>query len=147
MPIKKVVRYGCNAIPQQELVNLYYCKIGKRTKIAAFVEIGKDVVIGEDCKIEAFSFIPPGVEIGNNVFIGPHVCFTNDKHPPSLIDFVPLKTIVEDGVSIGAGAIILPGITLHKNCVIGAGSVVTRDIAKGITVFGNPASRHKNENK
>lgn len=145
MPLTKVVRYGCNAIPQPELVNLYYCKIGRRTKIAAFVEIGKDVVIGEDCKIEAFSFIPIGVEIGNNVFVGPHVCFTNDKHPPSLDKFVPLKTIVEDGVSIGARAVILPGITLHKNCVIGAGSVVTKDVEEGVTVFGNPAGEYKNK--
>ena len=144
MPISKVVRYGCNAIPQPELVNLYYCKIGKRTKIAAFVEIGRDVVIGEDCKIEAFSFIPEGVIIGNNVFIGPRVTFTNDKHTPTLNDFVPLTTIVEDSVSIGAGAVILPGITLHKNCVIGAGAVVTKDVDGGVTVCGNPASRHKN---
>ena len=139
MQLKRVIRYKCNTIPQPELVNLYYCKLGKNTKIAAFVEIGRDVIIGDDCKIEAFSFIPEGVIIGNNVFIGPHVCFTNDKHPPSLDNFKAMTTIVEDHVSIGAGAVILPGITLHTNCVIGAGAVVTRDVASDTTVVGNPA--------
>ena len=81
--------------------------IGEGTKIAAFVEIGRGVKIGKNCKIQAFSFIPPGVEIEDNVFIGPHVCFTNDKYPPSKNWE---KTIIKSGARIGANSTILPGI-------------------------------------
>lgn len=109
------------------------------SKIAAFVEIGNGVVIGRDCKIEAFTFIPPGVLIEDNVFIGPHVVFTNDKHPKANDpDFKPLPTVVREGASIGANATILPGIVIGKNAVVGAGSVVTRDVPDGWTVVGNP---------
>lgn len=112
------------------------CVIGEGCTIHAPVWIGHGVSIGHGCKIQAFTFIPSGVVIGNRVFIGPHVCFTNDKHPPSP-DWS--NTIVEDGVSIGANATILPGIVIHKNAVIGAGSVVTKDVPEGATVYGNPA--------
>lgn len=112
--------------------------IGKETTIHAFCWIGRDVVIGQKCFIEAFVFIPEWVTIGDNVFIGPHVCFTNDKRPPSFGEHWA-KTIVEDNVSIGAGAVILPGVTLKKGCVIGAGAVVTKDVEAGVTVVGNPA--------
>ena len=110
---------------------------GEDCTIHAPVWIGNNVLIGDNVKIQAFTFIPDGVTIGNDVFIGPHVTFTNDKHPPS--DQWG-KTVVEDGVVIGAGAVILPGITLHKNAVVGAGAVVTKDVAEGTTVIGNPAS-------
>jgi acetyltransferase-like isoleucine patch superfamily enzyme len=79
------------------------------------------------------------VRLGDGVFIGPHVCFTNDRHPPSETWEI---TIVNDGASIGAGAVLLPGITLGKNCMIGAGSVVTRDVPEGETWVGNPAHKH-----
>ena len=112
-------------------------KIGSNCKIGKFVEIGDKVVIGDYCKIEAFSFICPGVVIGNNVFIGPHVCFTNDKYPRAVNDdFVPCRTIVEDDVSIGAGSVIVCGVTLHKGCMIGAGSVVCKDVPRDTVVKG-----------
>ena len=111
-------------------------KIGRESKIHAPVWIGPDVKIGWGCKIQAFVFIPTGVTIGNNVFIGPHVCFTNDKNPPS---GKWTDTIVEDNVKIGAGAVILPGCHLRKGAVIGAGAVVTREVAENRMVVGNPA--------
>lgn len=106
--------------------------------IHAPVWIGADVKIGKNCKIQAFVFIPNGVTIGDKCFIGPHVCFTNDKNPPSN-GKKWTKTIVEDNVAIGARAVILPGIKLEKGCKIGAGAVVTKDVARGTTVVGNPA--------
>ena len=113
-------------------------KIGDNCNIGALVEI-RYPNIGNDCKIQAFVFIPEGIIIGNRVFIGPHVCFTNDKHPKAIGDWELLETIVEDDVSIGAGAVILPGITLGKGCIIGAGAVVTKSIPPGEIVKGNPA--------
>lgn len=129
-------------------VNLFGCEIGDGTKIGCFVEIKKGVRVGKNCKIEPFVFIPEGVTIGNGVFIGPHACFTNDKYPAavnpdgslkSASDWSLKETIVEDNVSIGAGSVILPGLRIGKAAVIGAGSVVTRDVAPGTTVVGNPA--------
>ena len=93
--------------------------------------IGDKVEIGDGSKIQAFAFIPNGVTIGKNVFVGPHVCFTNDKFPKAQGDWKQLETIVEDDVSIGANSTILPGITLHKGCRIAAHSVVTKDVPKG----------------
>ena len=119
-----------------ELSNIGTCVIGKHCVIHSHVWIGNTVKIGNRCKVQAFSFIPEGVRIGNNVFIGPRVTFTNDKNPPSG-NWSP--TIVCDHVVIGAGAVILPGITLGIDCVIGAGAVVTKDVKEGTTVVGNPA--------
>jgi len=113
--------------------------IGRDCKIAAFVEIGDGVTIGDECKIEAFAFIPPGITIGNRVFIGPHVCFTNDKYPGIGKDWHMPITIVEDYVSIGANATILPGVRLGFGCTVGAGSVVVEDVHQMTTVKGNPA--------
>lgn len=96
-----------------------------------FSWLGDKVKIGEGTKIEPFSFIPNGVKIGKNCFIGPHSCFTNDRYPKAKGDWVQLSTIVEDNVSIGANSTILPGITLHTGCQIAAGSIVTKDVAKG----------------
>ena len=112
--------------------------IGEGTKIAAFVEIGRDVVIGKNCKIQAFVFIPPGVTIEDDVFIGPHVCFTNDRYPTTK-GFISAKTTVKQGASIGASAVILPGITIGERARIGAGSVVTKDVPNDVLVYGNPA--------
>jgi UDP-2-acetamido-3-amino-2,3-dideoxy-glucuronate N-acetyltransferase len=110
--------------------------IGEFSTVHAPVWIGDGVMIGDRCKIQAFAFIPQGIQIGNDCFIGPHVCFTNDRHPPSL-DWE--ETLVEDGVSIGAGAVILPGLILGKGSIIGAGSVVTQSVLRFTTVAGNPA--------
>lgn len=126
-------------IHHTELVNLYDCVIGEGTKIGTFVEIGNGVSVGKRCKIQSFAFIPPGVTIGDNVFIGPHVCFTNVKRPrlPDPPHFEP--TIVKDDVVIGANSTIVCGITIGKGAFIGAGSVVTKDVPDGAIVYGNPA--------
>lgn len=116
-------------------------KFGNGCTIHSQVWISEGVEIGENCKVQAFAYIPKGVRIGNGVFIGPRVCFTNDKHPPSGGKHWS-ETIVEDGVVIGAGAVILPGLTLGARCVIGAGSVVTKSVPAGTTVYGNPARIH-----
>lgn len=113
-------------------------KIGEGTKIAAYVEIGDGVVVGKNCLIEAYAFIPPLVTIEDDCFIGPHVCFTNDKRPPSHGKHYA-RTVVKKGASIGANSIILPGVTIGEKSVVGAGAVVTKDIPKGETWAGNPA--------
>ncbi len=119
-----------------ELSVLLDCEIGDDCKIHAPVWIGHGVVIGDRCKVQAFCFIPSGVTIGDDVFIGPGVTFTNDKHPPS--DKL-LRTLVWPGVSIGANATILPGLEIGSGVVVGAGSVVTHDVPPHTTVMGNPA--------
>jgi len=120
----------------EHLSNIGDCMIGKNCTIHSHVWIADRVSIGNNCKVQAFTFIPAGVRIGNDVFIGPRVTFTNDKHPPSNEWSV---TIVHDHVSIGAGAVILPGVTLHRGCKIGAGAVVTKDVPENALVYGNPA--------
>ena len=124
----------------RDFVNLYGCKIGKNCKIAAFVEIQKDVLIGNNCAIEAFAYIPTGVTLEDEVFVGPHVCFTNDKKPKALNpDWKLIPTIVKKGASIGAGAVIICGVTIGKGSMVGAGSVVTKDVPEKTLVVGNPA--------
>lgn len=124
-------------------VNLYKCKIGKDCKIDAFVYIEEGVEIGDGCKIRPFVFIPTGVKIGNRVFIGPNVTFTNDKYPKVKGEWELKETIIEDGVSIGAGAVILPGVKIGKGAMIGAGAVVTKNIEPNTVVVGNPAKEVK----
>lgn len=119
-------------------------KIGDGTKVAAFVEIGAredaHTRIGKNCKIEAFAYIPPGVFIGDNVFIGPHACFTNDRHPQIKDkNWKPEETNVEDNVVIGAGAVILSGVTIGEGATVGAGAVVVGDVPPNEVVAGNPA--------
>lgn len=121
-------------------VNLYRCRIGRNTKIDAFVYIEEGVVIGENCKIRPFVFIPSGVVIGNNVFIGPNVTFTNDRYPDIGENWKMENTIVEDTVSIGAGSVILPGVRIGKHSLIGSGSVVTRDIPQN-SIYHNQIQR------
>jgi acetyltransferase-like isoleucine patch superfamily enzyme len=120
-------------------VNLYKCKIGKNCKIDAFVYIEEGVEIGDECKIRPLVFIPTGVKIGNRVIIGPNVTFTNDKYPHAKGIWTLLETKVEDDVSIGAGAVVLPGIKIGRNAIIGAGAVVTKDVPSNVVVIGNPA--------
>src|SRR5690349_1182751 len=106
---------------------LLNCDIGDGCTIHAPVWIGDNVVIGDGCKVQAFCFLPDGVILGRRVFLGPRVTFTNDKYPPSSpMDW--RKTVVDDHTSIGAGAVILPGVFIRKGAMIGAGSVVTRDV-------------------
>jgi UDP-2-acetamido-3-amino-2,3-dideoxy-glucuronate N-acetyltransferase len=122
----------------EHLSNIGACQIGDYCIIHSNVWIGNEVVIGDCVKIQAFSFIPTGVVIEDGVFIGPHVCFTNDKHPPSGGKGWA-KTLVKSRAVIGANATILPGITIGEGSTIGAGSVVTKDVPDFATVYGNPA--------
>lgn len=123
-------------------VNIYNSDFGDNVKIASFTEIG-DSKIGNNCKFEAFSFIPPGYTIEDNVFWGPHSVGTNDKYPPSNNWG---KTLVKRGAVIGANTTILPGITIGKKVLIGAGSVVTKSIPDGEIWWGNPAQKQSYEN-
>lgn len=120
-------------------VNLYGCEIDDGTKIGAFVEIQKGVKIGKNCKISSHSFICEGVTIEDNVFVGHNVTFTNDKYPKARGNWKLVKTLVKNGASVGSGTTIIGGITISENSLIGAGSVVTKDVRKNITVAGNPA--------
>jgi acetyltransferase-like isoleucine patch superfamily enzyme len=128
----------------RDFCNIFGCKIGDNCKIAAFVEIQKNVIIGDNCAIEAFSFIPSGVTIGDEVFIGPHVCFTNDLKPRAVNPgWKNIPTLVKKGASIGAGSIILCGVTIGEKAMIAAGSVVTKDVPAKTMVAGNPAKTVK----
>ena len=120
-------------------VNLYGCEIGDNTKIDAFVYIEGGVKIGNNVKIRPFTFICDGVTIEDDVFIGPNVTFTNDKNPRVRGDWKLLKTRVKKGASIGAGAVILPDITIGEYSLVGAGAVVTKDVPPRAVVVGNPA--------
>ena len=129
-------------------VNIYGCEIGDNTKIGSYVEIRENVKIGKNCKIQAFAFLPQGIILEDEVFIGPHACFINDKIPRATVkgklkeigkDWKPLTTIVKKGASIGANATILGGITIGENSIVGAGSVVTKNVPDNVIVAGNPA--------
>ena len=129
-------------------VNLYGCRIGDRSQIGTFVEVQRGAVIGSACKVQSHTFICDGVEIGDRVFIGHGVTFVNDAEPRATADGGGLqteddwalqRTVVEDGASIGSGATILGGVRIGTDALVGAGAVVTRDVAPGETVVGNPA--------
>jgi len=129
-------------------VNAYGCCIGDRTKIGAFVEIQKGATIGKNCKISSHSFICEGVHIEDNVFIGHNVTFINDKFPRATnldgpmqneTDWKVEETFVKKGASIGSSSTILCGITVNENAIVGAGSVVTKDVPANAVVAGNPA--------
>lgn len=129
-------------------VNLYGCSIGNNTKIGAFVEIQKRAKVGKNCKISSHTFICEGVTIKDDAFIGHNVTFINDKYPEATNqrgnlqaeeDWSVVPTIVEEGASIGSGVTILCDVTIGTGAIIGAGSVVTRDIPAGEIWAGNPA--------
>jgi acetyltransferase-like isoleucine patch superfamily enzyme len=141
------VRVGKN-VRFFNFVNAYGCEIGDNTKVGSFVEIQRNARIGRNCKISSHTFICEGVEIEDEVFIGHNVSFINDKFPraanedgalQSDTDWKVQPTHVKKGASIGTGATILCGVTIGRKAVVGAGSVVTRDVADGATVAGNPA--------
>lgn len=129
-------------------VNLYGCEIGDETKIGCFVEIQKGAKVGARCKISSHTFICDGVTIEDEVFVGHGVSFTNDLRPRAVRDdgrlqaegdWLCQQTLVRQGASIGSGSNILGGLVIGRNAIIGAGSVVTRDVPDGATVAGNPA--------
>lgn len=128
--------------------NLYGCEIGEDTRIGTFVEIQKRAKIGNRCKIQSHTFICEGVTIEDEVFVGHGVMFTNDMFPRATAtggglqteaDWQCIPTLVKRGASIGSGATLLCGITIGENSVIGAGSVVTKDVPANTIVAGNPA--------
>lgn len=116
-------------------------KIGQGCSFGSFVDIGDGVAIGDNCKIGCLVSIPPGVILENDIFIGPQVCFTNDKHPRAKGQWEKLTTLVKKGAAIGANATILPGITIGRYATIGSGAVVTKDVPDGETWTGVPAKK------
>jgi acetyltransferase-like isoleucine patch superfamily enzyme len=130
-----------------DFTNLYGCEIGDDVKIGTFVEIQKGAKIGHRCKISSHTFICEGVTIEEEVFIGHNVTFINDRYPRATAggalqteaDWNCESTVVKRGASIGSGATLLCGVTVGENAIVGAGSVVTRDVPPGAVVAGNPA--------
>ena len=129
-------------------VNLYGCEIGDETSIGTFVEIQKGVKIGARCKIQSHSFICEGVTIEDEVFVGHNVSFLNDRFPRATnadgtrkteADWTLERTLVKRRAALGTGAVILPGLTIGAEAIVGAGSVVTQDVPDRATVAGNPA--------
>ena len=131
-----------------QFINLYGCKVGDNTKIGAFVEIQKNATVGKNCKISSHTFICEGVTIEDGVFVGHGVAFINDSYPRATTregqlqtetDWKVETTLVKKGASIGSGATILSGITIGEDALVGAGSVVTKDVPSRTIVAGNPA--------
>jgi UDP-2-acetamido-3-amino-2,3-dideoxy-glucuronate N-acetyltransferase len=140
---------GKNAvIYHPELVNLYGCRIGDGTKIGSFVEIQRDAVIGNNCKISSHTFICSGVTIEDGVFVGHGVMFTNDLYPSAVNpdgslqteqDWTMVPTRVKKWSSLGSGATLLAGITIGEGALVAAGAVVTKDVPDYMIVAGVPA--------
>jgi len=132
----------------QDFINLYGCRIGDNTKIGPFVEIQKNVTVGRNCKIQSHSFLCEGVSIADEAFIGHGVMFINDRYPRSATasgalqteaDWKVVPTVIKKGASIGSNATILCGVTVGEGAIVGAGSVVTKDVPPWTIVAGNPA--------
>jgi acetyltransferase-like isoleucine patch superfamily enzyme len=141
------VRLGKN-VRMHQFVNLYGCEIDDDTKIGCFVEIQKNAKVGRNCKISSHTFICEGVTIEDNVFVGHNVTFINDSYPRATngggalqteADWRVEPTLVKKGASIGSGSTILSNVTVGENAIIGAGSVVTKDVPPNAIVAGNPA--------
>ena len=142
----EAVTFGANVVVYP-FTNLYGCKIGDNSRIGPYVEIQRGVTIGANCKIQSHSFICTGVNIEDDVFVGHGVLFVNDKFPRATADgrlqdegdWELLTTTVERGATLGSGAVVLGGIRIGRDALVGAGAVVTRDVEPGLTVAGNPA--------
>ncbi|MGD0223003.1 MAG: acyltransferase [Terriglobia bacterium] len=141
------VRLGQN-VKLSKFINLYGCEIGDETKVGAFVEVQKNARIGKRCKISSHTFICEGVSIEDNVFIGHGVTFINDTYPRAAnpdgalqteADWKVETTLVKKGASIGSGSTVLSKVTIGENAIVGAGSVVTKDVPANVIVAGNPA--------
>ena len=141
------VRLG-RGVKLSKFINLYGCDIGEETKIGAFVEVQKNATIGKHCKISSHTFVCEGVTIEDNVFIGHGVTFINDSYPRATTaggalqtdqDWNVERTLIKTGASIGSGSTILANVTVGENAIVGAGSVVTKDVPANAIVAGNPA--------
>ncbi|MGD0232040.1 MAG: acyltransferase [Syntrophorhabdales bacterium] len=140
------VRLGEN-VRLSKFVNLYGCSVGDNTKIGASVEVQKNACIGKNCKVSSHTFICEGVTIEDDVFVGHGVMFINDTYPRATYngqlqteaDWAVEPTLVKRGASIGSNSTILGNVTIGENAIVGAGSVVTRDVARNTIVAGNPA--------
>ena len=131
-----------------KFINLYGCEVGDETKIGAFVEIQKNATVGKRCKVSSHTFICEGVTIEDNVFVGHGVTFINDSYPRATTaegdlqteaDWKVERTVIKKGASIGSGTTILCNIVVGENAIVGAGSVVTKDVPPNSIVAGNPA--------
>ena len=146
LSIATSVRLG-REVKLSKFINLYGCEIGDETKIGAFVEIQKNATVGKRCKISSHTFVCEGVTIEDNVFVGHNVAFINDSYPRATsgdqlqteADWKVERTVVKKGASIGSGSTILANITIGENALVGAGSVVTKDVPANTIVAGNPA--------
>jgi acetyltransferase-like isoleucine patch superfamily enzyme len=147
LSIAQSVKLG-RGVRLSKFINLYGCEIGDETKIGAFVEIQKNATVGKRCKISSHTFICEGVTIEDNVFVGHNVAFINDSYPRATTkngrmqteaDWHVEKTFVKKGASIGSGSTILANVTIGQNALVGAGSVVTKDVPANAVVAGNPA--------
>ena len=147
LSIAPSVKLGLN-VKLSKFINLYGCEIGDDTKIGAFVEIQKNARVGKNCKISSHTFVCEGVDIEDNVFVGHNVAFINDIYPRATTaggglqteaDWKVEKTLVKKGSSIGSGCTILANVTIGENALVGAGSVVTKDVPANAIVAGNPA--------
>ena len=145
--IKDDVQLGKD-VQLSKFINLYGCRIGDGTKIGAFVEIQKNATVGKNCKISSHTFVCEGVTIEDGVFVGHSVTFINDSYPRATTeagamqteqDWKVEKTLVKRGASIGSGSTILSNVVIGERAIVGAGSVVTRDVPANAIVAGNPA--------